>query len=68
MFVKVERVVLAKRGRVRAMELNILKGLGRENGGVSEGKRPDYWLIEVQWKLEELTRDLACFRRELEWG
>lgn len=37
-FVNVERVVVAKRGRVRAMEVNILKE-GVENGGVSEFQR-----------------------------
>lgn len=41
-FVKVERVVVAKRGRVRAMEVNILKdsavrmeGLARGSAGIT---------------------------------
>lgn len=37
-FVNVARVVVAKRGRERATEVNILKR-GNENGGVSEGKQ-----------------------------
>lgn len=56
-FVNVARVVVAKRGRERAMEVNILKR-GVRMEGLARGSKY-YWLTEDQWKLEELARDLA---------
>lgn len=56
-FVNVARVVVAKRGRERATEVNILKR-GVRMEGLARGSKY-YWLTEDQWKLEELARDLA---------
>ena len=38
-FVNVERVVVAKRGKVRAMEVNILKGRGMRMEGLARGTK-----------------------------